>query len=167
MALKEYQITSTIYEFDNPIECPDYAQNLITKAKQAREKAYAPYSKFLVGAALLLDNGEIITGNNQENASYPSGLCAERTAIYYAGSQFPDAKVKSIAICAGLENKENHNPAPPCGACRQAIAEYEQKQNSPIEIYFTGTVGKVKMVKSLLSLLPFSFDKGFLDEKSK
>jgi cytidine deaminase len=161
--LKEYQIKSTIYEFDDLSECPEYVQLLIAKAKQAREKAYAPYSNFKVGTAILLANNEIVTGSNQENASYPSGLCAERTAIYYAGAKYPNVNIKTIAICAGPVGKENTKAVPPCGACRQAIAEYEQKQKIPIEVYFMGTKGKIKMVKALLELLPLSFDKGFLE----
>ncbi|SFZ89328.1 cytidine deaminase [Flaviramulus basaltis] len=160
--MKEIKIESTLYVFDNVHELPQEAFKLMQKAVEAREKAYAPYSKFHVGAALLLDNNEIITGNNQENASYPSGLCAERTAIYYAGSQFPNAKVIRMAISAGSKNNQTKEPIPPCGACRQAIAEYEIKQETPIEIYFMGETGKVAKSKSLANLLPLVFDKSVL-----
>lgn len=160
--MKVHKVTSTVYEFESIAECPKPVQELFGHAQKARQYAYAPYSKFLVGAAIRLENNKIVTGSNQENASYPSGLCAERTAIFYAGSQFPDVKIKTIAICAGPSDKENHSPVPPCGACRQAIAEYEQKQKQPIEIYFMGTTGKVRMVNSLLELLPLAFDKKFL-----
>ena len=128
----------------------------------ARENAYAPYSKFHVGTAILLDNNEIITGNNQENASYPSGLCAERAAIYYAGSNYPETKILVMAIVAGSIKKTTSKPIPPCGACRQAIAEYEVKQESPIEIYFKGETGKVVKSNSLANLLPLLFDKAVL-----
>ncbi|MCL4118059.1 UNVERIFIED_CONTAM: hypothetical protein GTU68_038553 [Idotea baltica] len=131
-------------------------------ASKARDKAYAPYSKFNVGAALLLDNGEIITGSNQENASYPSGLCAERTAIYYAGAKYPEAQILKMAIIAGSKNIKTKKPIPPCGACRQAIAEYEVKQENPIELYFMGEVGKVVKSNSLANLLPLLFDKTVL-----
>jgi cytidine deaminase len=131
-------------------------------ASKARLKAYAPYSKFLVGAAILLDNGEVISGNNQENASYPSGLCAERTAIYYAGAEYPDAKIVRMALTAGSQKQPTTAPIPPCGACRQAISEYEVKQDSPIEIYFMGTSGKVVKSHSLANLLPLGFDRSFL-----
>ena len=134
----------------------------MNNAVEARKKAYAPYSKFQVGAALLLDNNEVVTGNNQENASYPSGLCAERTAIYYAGSQYPNAKILKIAISAGAVHKQTIKPIPPCGACRQAIAEYEIKQESPIEIFFMGEIGSVAKSNSLSNLLPFTFDKSEL-----
>ena len=140
--MKEVNIESKLYVFENFDELPKEVVLLMEKAIEAREKAYAPYSKFHVGAALLLDNNEIITGNNQENASYPSGLCAERTAIYYAGSQYPKAKVIRMAITAGSKKNQTTSPIPPCGACRQAIAEYEVKQSTPIEIYFMGETGK-------------------------
>jgi len=160
--MKEVKIESTLYVFDSIEEVPDIIQSLMKQASSAREKAYAPYSKFSVGAALLLENGEIITGSNQENASYPSGLCAERTAIYYAGAQFPNVKILKIAIIAGSQTKPTTTPIPPCGACRQAIAEYEVKQETPIEIYFMGETGKVVKSNSLSNLLPLIFDKSVL-----
>lgn len=160
--MKEIKIESTLQVFETIEELPKETIFLMQKAIEARDKAYAPYSNFHVGAAILLDNGEIITGNNQENASYPSGLCAERTAIYYAGAQYPNAKVLSITISATSQNKPTLNPIPPCGACRQAIAEYEVKQNTPIEIYFMGKLGKIAKSASLVNLLPLAFDKTVL-----
>ncbi|WP_417200063.1 cytidine deaminase [Bizionia sp.] len=160
--MKEIKIESILQVYDDFDELPEAVASLMTQASEARSRAYSPYSNFSVGAALLLDNDEIITGNNQENASYPSGLCAERTAIYYAGSQFPDAKVVRMAIIAGSNIKHTMTPIPPCGACRQAIAEYEVKQNAPIEIYFMGETGKVVKSESLANLLPLIFDKTFL-----
>jgi len=160
--MKEVKIESTIYVYDSLEELPSETQLLMGKAAEAREKAYAPYSNFQVGTALLLDNNEIITGSNQENASYPSGLCAERTAIYYANSQYPNAKILSMAITAGSKNNKTTSPIPPCGACRQAIAEYEVKQDAPIEIYFMGEIGKVAKSNSLSNLLPLIFDKSVL-----
>lgn len=160
--MKEVKIESTLYVFETMEELPKEVISLMQKAFEARDRAYAPYSNFNVGAAILLDNGEIITGNNQENASYPSGLCAERTAIYYAGSQYPNAKVARMAISATGKNKPTLSPIPPCGACRQAIAEYEVKQESPIEIYFMGEAGKIAKSTSLANLLPFVFDKSVL-----
>ncbi len=143
-------------------ELPTKVSELFKKAQEAREKAYAPYSNFTVGAAILLDNGEVITGSNQENASFPSGLCAERTAIYYAGAQFPLNKIKIMAIVAGSKNHKTTTPIPPCGACRQAVAEYEIKQDQPIEIYFMGEEGEVVKSNSLKNLLPLTFDKNVL-----
>jgi cytidine deaminase len=160
--MKEVKIESTIYVYDSLQELQPEIQMLMGKAAEAREKAYAPYSNFQVGTALFLDNNEIITGSNQENASYPSGLCAERTAIYYANSQYPNAKILRMAITASSKNNKTITPIPPCGACRQAIAEYEVKQDTPIEIYFMGEVGKVAKSNSLSNLLPLIFDKTVL-----
>lgn len=162
IVMKEIKIESTLYVFDDLNELPQDVIKLMQKATEAREKAYAPYSNFSVGAAILLDNNEIITGNNQENASYPSGLCAERTAIYYAGAKYPDARILQMAIIAGSKKNKTTNPIPPCGACRQAIAEYEVKQDTPIEIYFMGETGKVVKSDSLSNLLPLIFDKSVL-----
>jgi len=157
--MKEIKIQSTLTIFDALNELPKDVVDLIEKAAEARTKAYAPYSNFYVGAAILLDNGEIVTGSNQENASYPSGLCAERTAIYYAGSQYPNSKILRLAVTAGSNLKKTLKPIPPCGACRQAIAEYEIKQDAPIEIYFMGESGAVAKSNTLANLLPFGFDK--------
>lgn len=158
----EKQLSTTIQIFDSVSELPEQIQKLMQKAVEARNSAYAPYSKFKVGAALVLENGEIVKGNNQENASYPSGLCAERTAIYAAGANYPDQKIKVLGITATSEKHDVLEPIAPCGACRQAIAEYEQKQNEPIQIYFMGLKGKVVRVKSLLDILPLAFNDKFL-----
>lgn len=160
--MKDIKIESTLTVYDSFNELPSDIASLMEKAIEARKKAYAPYSNFSVGAAILLDNNQIVTGNNQENACYPSGLCAERTAIYYSGSQYPDAKIVRMALTAGSRNNQTITPIPPCGACRQAIAEYEVKQESPIEIYFMGETGKVVKSNSLANLLPLGFDRSFL-----
>ena len=150
----------TIYASKEALK--DDVQELFKAAETARKNAYAPYSKFLVGAALKLENGEVITGSNQENAAYPSGLCAERTAIFYAGAQFPNQNILKIAISAGLKEKALDRPIPPCGACRQALVEYEQRQNIPIELYFMGTEGQVAYSESVENILPWIFDKNVL-----
>ena len=160
--MKEVKIESTFFVYDDIKDVSLDVQHLKSKASEARDKAYAPYSKFYVGTAILLDNDEIISGNNQENASYPSGLCAERTAIYYSGAKYPKAKILRMAIIAGSTKNVTSKPIPPCGACRQAIAEYEVKQESPIEIYFMGESGKVVRSNSLSNLLPLLFDKSVL-----
>lgn len=160
--MKEVKVSSVLEVFDDLTELPNQIQELMKKAREARKKAYAPYSNFQVGAALLLENDEIVIGSNQENASYPSGLCAERTAIYYAGARFPDTRILKLAISAGSKIKPSEKPIPPCGACRQAIAEYEIKQDFPIEIYFMGDTGKVAKSASLKNLLPFLFDNSLL-----
>lgn len=135
---------------------------LLNKAIAARENAYAPYSEFKVGAAVLLDNGEIVIGNNQENASYPSGLCAERVAIFYAGAKFPDVKIKAIAISAASAKHTVRTPAAPCGNCRQAISEYEFKQKEPIKLLLMGEVGQVMQCNSVEDILPLGFNSTFL-----
>ncbi|WP_396164071.1 cytidine deaminase [Flavobacterium sp.] len=136
--------------------------DLKNQAFEARSKAYAPYSKFTVGAALLLDNGVVVKGSNQENAAYPSGLCAERVAIYYAGANYPDAKIVKMFITASPQDRDLELPIPPCGSCRQAIAEYEFKQDISIEIFFMGAKGDIYKSDSLKNLLPFVFDKNHL-----
>ncbi len=160
--MKEVKIESTFKVYEDLSELPDNIQQLMQSAIETRENAYAPYSKFKVGAAILLDNNEVIVGSNQENASYPSGLCAERTAIYYAGAKYPKAKILKMAITASSQNQVTDSPIPPCGACRQSISEYEIKQDQPIEIYFMGVTGKVVKSHSLANLLPLGFDRSFL-----
>ena len=160
--MKEISITSSFLEYDSLDELPKDVQNLMDQAVEIRKKAYAPYSQFRVGAALLLDNGKIVLGSNQENAAYPSGLCAERVAIFYAGSMYPEAKILKIAITAASDTNQTKAPIPPCGSCRQSIAEYEIKQETPIEIYFMGEIGSIYQSASLKNLLPFMFDKKFL-----
>ena len=160
--MKEVKIESTLYIFDSIDEVSKDVQQLMQQASNARKKAYAPYSKFSVGAALLLENGEVITGSNQENASYPSGLCAERTAIYYAGAQYPNVKILKMAITGGSQTNPTTSPIPPCGACRQTIAEYEINQETPIQIYFMGETGNVVKSNSLANLLPLIFNKKVL-----
>ena len=160
--MKKIKIESAFELYDSIEELAMPIQNLLKKAAEARKKAYAPYSKFLVGAALELENGELIAGNNQENASYPSGLCAERTAVYYAGAEFPNQKILRMAIVAGSTLNPTTKPIPPCGACRQALSEYEVKQKSPMELYFMGTSGQIAYSNSVENLLPWIFDKTVL-----
>lgn len=160
--MKEIKIETVLEVYEQLDELPKPVQELMNRAKEARLDSYSPYSNFSVGAALLLENGEIVTGSNQENASYPSGLCAERTAIYYAGARFPHSKMKMMAIIAGSNLHPTTEPIPPCGACRQAIAEYEVNQKESIEIYFMGETGKVVKSKSLANLLPLIFDRSVL-----
>lgn len=155
---KKLKIETEIIVFDNINSLSVEDKNLMEQAIAIREMAYAPYSHFRVGAALLLENGVVVTGNNQENAAYPSGMCAERVAIWAAGSQYPHQKILKIAISARSENKKLTEPIPPCGACRQTIAEYEIKQNKNIEIFFMGEEGSVYKAHSLHDLLPLIFD---------
>ncbi|WP_438962407.1 cytidine deaminase [Nonlabens sp.] len=160
--MKKIEIHTTLEAYDDLSELDHSIQSLMQQSIIARHNAYAPYSKFTVGCAILLENGEIITGNNQENAAYPSGLCAERVAIYAAGAQFPGVAIKMMALTASPVDNSLTIPVPPCGACRQAIAEYENRQNSPIPIYFMGASGTVVKSNSLQDLLPLIFDKSYL-----
>lgn len=136
--------------------------DLMEQAFEARSKAYAPYSKFTVGVALLLDNGIVVQGSNQENAAYPSGLCAERVAIFYAGAQYPKVKMLKMFITASPIDRDLVEPIPPCGSCRQSIAEYELKQETPIELFFMGAKGVIYKSDSLQNILPLVFDKNNL-----
>ncbi len=149
--------------FSNTDELGEVEKELFVKAKEAREKAYAPYSNFLVGCALLLENGEIVIGSNQENAAYPSGTCAERATIFWTSSNFPDVKIKKMFVVGGPKDFPERSVAtPPCGACRQSILEYESKQEENIEIYFASINGEICKTNSIKDLLPFSFDSKFL-----
>ncbi len=160
--MKEIKIYSDFKIFDSIDELNDQIKVLFNEAKLIRESAYSEYSKFSVGAAVLLENGKILCGSNQENVSYPSGLCAERTVLFYANSKYPKIKIKAIAVIAGSINKINENPVAPCGSCRQVISEFQAKQNSDIELYFKGEKGKIIYTDSINNLLPFKFDKSFL-----
>ncbi len=157
--MKEIKIETTFEVFDTVEQLPADVQSLMEKAIEIRKKAYAPYSRFRVGAALVLDNGQVVVGSNQENAAYPSGLCAERVAIFQAGALYPEAKIVQLAISAASDTNPTVSPIPPCGACRQSIAEYEFRQEEPIEIYFMGEKGEVYKSKSIANLLPLTFDK--------
>ena len=160
--MKKITIETQLEIFESISELPDSIKELMNKAHEARENAYAPYSLFKVGAALRLDSGEIILGNNQENAAYPSGLCAERVAIFYAGANFPNSRITAMTISARSTKKVITDPIPPCGACRQSLVEYEVKQNSAIELYFMGESGKVVKSNSVQDLLPLIFNKSYL-----
>lgn len=157
--MKKLEIKTTFEVFNTIDDLSSEVKALMQQAIEIRKSAYAPYSKFRVGAAILLDNGKIVLGSNQENAAYPSGLCAERVAIFQAGAIYPDAKIIKLAISAASDNNPTVSPIPPCGGCRQSIAEYEFKQNTPIEIFFMGESGEVYKSDSINNLLPLTFDK--------
>ena len=133
-------------------------RKLTESALEATHRSYAPYSNFHVGAAVLLENDVIVTGTNQENVAYPSGLCAERTALFYANSQYPDVAIKALAIvgCSQYEGM-NHTPISPCGACRQVMIETEKRFGKPIKLLLCGAE-EVYVCESASSLLPLSFD---------
>lgn len=158
--MKEIKLSTKIAVY--PIEeCSDIEKKLIVAAKSATKNSYAPYSEFKVGAAALLANGEIISGNNQENAAYPSGLCAERTAVFYAHSKYPDQKIEAIAITAWNKGDFTKDVITPCGACRQVLLEAENRFNSPMKVLMCSE-DTVYVANSLKDLLPLSFGDGML-----
>ncbi len=158
--LREITIQVKQYPSKEALSAEQYS--LLQAAEVASEGAYAPYSQFFVGAAILLEGGEIVQGANQENAAYPSGLCAERTAIFYTGARYPDQKIKMIAIAARPAKQDAFISISPCGACRQSLLEYEVKQAQAIPILMQGEGGCIYEFASIAALLPFCFDKSSL-----
>lgn len=149
------QFTFSFEKFSNLNELPEKDRTLLQKALANSKNAYAPYSQFHVGACIRLQNGTFIDGNNQENASYPQGLCAERVAFFCASANYPDQIIEAIALISS----DGNEILSPCGACRQVMLEYEQKQKSPIRILMANTTGQVIQVQCVKDLLPFSFTK--------
>jgi cytidine deaminase len=152
-------IKFNIYQYE---ELNDTDRKLIDKAREMTKHSYAPYSKFCVGAAALLKSGIIVTGSNQENAAFPSGLCAERTTLFYANSRYPEQPVVTLAIAAFDGKNFLKDPIPPCGACRQVILETESRYNHPVRILLYGTDG-IYEAQSVKDLLPLSFDKSSMN----
>ena len=143
--------------FQSKDELPTDEAALLASAMEATEAAYAPFSEFRVGCAVLLDSGEIILGNNQENRAYPSGLCAERTALFFIGSQNKGKLIRKIAIRVRSDRKTIQTPAMPCGACRQVLSEHEDRHQQPIRLLLQGETGEILCFASAKDLLPFSF----------
>ncbi len=147
----------TEYEVLSPEELTAKEQELVELAKKATYRSYAPYSNFRVGAAILLDNDEIVCGANQENVAFPSGTCAERTACFYAHAQYPEARFKTIAIAArGVDGEPLAEPISPCGACRQSLLQYELLAGHDVEVLLVGRT-KILRLPSIRTLLPFAF----------
>lgn len=142
---------------DGPSELTDPERNLLRLAREAMDRAYAPYSGFRVGAALCMADGAIVTGNNQENAAFPSGLCAERIAFFAAGSAYPGVAITDLAIVASSENFSVEHPVAPCGACRQVMLEYELNQDLAIRMIFSGDKGRIIRMEGAHHLLPLFF----------
>ncbi len=140
-------------------ELNDIDQLLAEKAIDAMDKAYAPYSKFHVGAALKLKTGEIIHGNNQENMAFPSGLCAERVALFYAGANHPGIEIETLCIVAKGDFVPKSHILSPCGSCRQVMLESENRQNNPIRVILINQDDTVLIVNSAKDFLPFGFGK--------
>ena len=160
--MKKHILETVVEVYASEKELSPQDQKLIKKAKKALKKSYSPYSNFKVGAAILLENGKMMSGSNQENASYPLCLCAERVTIAAADSVYPKVPIVAMAITAKSPTQTISDPVAPCGACRQTLSEYEIKQDTPIEIYFMGETGKVVKSNSLSNLLPLVFDKSAL-----
>lgn len=154
MRSKKIELNFTYASFD---ELSSKDKELIVNAKEALTTAYAPYSGFLVGSSVLLDNGEIVSGSNQENVAYPSGLCAERVAIFYAAAKFPKAKIKVVAVSVISKDFKVSDIISPCGACRQVMAEYEEKQLESIKVILHSPTDEVLIVNKVEDLLPFMF----------
>jgi cytidine deaminase len=165
--MKIRNINIRIEEYETEKSLKHLEANLLSMAQEAIKGSYAPYSEFRVGVAVLLENGEVILGSNQENAAYPSGLCAERVAIFHAKSKYPDIKVKSVAITASSDNFITKSPITPCGACRQVIAETESRQNDKIRIIMKGQKGIIQAVNGIENLLPLMFKEEKLKKSKK
>lgn len=153
----ELLIQISIDVLDSAEELTIQEREAMQLAQQAANDAYAPYSNFLVGAALVLHNGTLFKGSNQENAAYPSGLCAERTALFAMSAHHPKEKIKLIAVTARRRSDSDYQAALPCGACRQVMAEYEHKQQEAIPVLLQGPKGKFYRLRSVADLLPLQF----------
>ncbi len=156
---KILKISTSIKVYNNEKDLNEEDKELLKSAMYAVENAYAPYSNFNVGAAVLLENGEIFSGNNQENAAYPSGTCAERAAVFYAASQHKNIKIKAIAIVSKSKNKKYKGPVSPCGACRQVLAEYEKRGKNKMKVIMGSSENKIYVAESIESMLPLLFGK--------
>ncbi len=160
--MKKNTLSVNVYEVDKIEELTAEEQELVEVSRKMTRKAYAPYSEFYVGAAILLENGKIIKGNNQENGAYPSGLCAERVAAFAASAMYPGVEMKTIAVSAHSTRVEMEEPVSPCGACRQVLLEYEILQQKPIKMLLSKEEGKILVIEKVNDLLPLSFSGGGL-----
>ncbi len=158
MQKRVIEVAVGIYDYN---ELSDNHKLLVDAAKEATTRSYAPYSRFNVAAAIMLDNGEIVVGTNQENSAYPSGLCAERVAMFYANSRYPEASPIALAIATFAQGEFLAEPITPCGACRQVLLESEDRYGTPIEVLMFGT-NHIYHISSVKDLLPLSFDKSSL-----
>lgn len=156
--MRKITLNVSLTEYDSRAELNAADQELLQRADEAGKSAYAPYSAFHVGAAVLLSDGVIVTGNNQENVAYPSGLCAERVALFAANATHPAQPVTAIAITCYSDKFTVNQPLTPCGACRQVIAETERRYGKPIRIVLAARSGKILVADSIKELLPLSFE---------
>lgn len=162
--MKEIKRECTVEVYENESSFSGIEKKLFAAARNACLQAYAPYSKFKVGAAILLEDDTIIIGNNQENAAYPSGLCAERVAIFHAGAVHPNTPIVSIAVTIDYAVVDTKEFVFPCGACRQSMIEYEMRFNKSIPVYLLGPNEAIGKVASIQALMPFYFDRNLLPE---
>jgi len=153
---KKKELKFSYTEYFGIDDLPEELSKLARKAQEALKSSYSPYSHFAVGAALQLKNGEVILGSNQENGAYPSGLCAERVALFYAGSTFPNTPVTAIAVAASYKGKPTDHPVSPCGGCRQVMLETRNVGNEPMKLVMVGK-SSVIVVDDISALLPFTF----------
>lgn len=154
--MKQKEIRIWYEEYGSSEELPEDLKQLLESSREVSSKAWAPYSGFCVGAAVRLANGMVFTGNNQENAAYPSGLCAERTALFYANANYPEVPVVAIAISARTDHRITSEPVSPCGSCRQVMMETETRFKQPINIILDGQ-SSIRIFLGIESLLPMSF----------
>lgn len=157
---KEYSFSVDVYDTANELSAEDAL--LLSKAQEVTGNAYAPYSEFQVGAVARMVNGQLISGTNQENASYPIGICAERVLLSAISSVYPDIPIDTIAISYNNMHGESDHPIAPCGICRQSLHEYEERMNHPIRLILRGKTGKTYIIKQAGQLLPLAFTKGEL-----
>jgi cytidine deaminase len=155
--MKETEIHLRYVVYESSEELIPEDRSLLEEARNITSKAYAPYSKFHVGAAALFENGKIISGTNQENASYPVGICAERTLLSVAAMDQSGIPIKTIAISYNNTNGQSNNPISPCGMCRQSLSEYEMRNKQPIRLILSGQTGRVYIIHHASDLLPLSF----------
>ncbi len=155
--MKKIILNIFVNEYDSISELNAQDRNLLKSAQEAVDSSYSPYSNFKVGAAVLLDNGVVVKGSNQENVAYPSGLCAERVAMFAASAQHPNIPIKSIAITAKSKNFKIDTPITPCGACRQVMAEYETHYKNRIRVIMMGETGKIYIIDGIENILPLNF----------
>ena len=155
MKKEEYQFEFEVFDSAEELSGPD--SWLVNEARGVTEAAYAPYSNFNVGAVAKMANGEIVAGTNQENASYPVGLCAERVLLSSAATLYPNIAIDTIAISYNNNNGDSDHPISPCGICRQSLSEYEERTKQPIRLILSGMEGKVYVIKKSSHLLPLSF----------
>lgn len=162
---KTFTVSTSVSVFEKLSDLTATEMALLVEAGKALLGAYAPYSGFKVGAAVMLEGGEIVVGNNQENAAYPSGLCAERVALFAARAVHPNKKILALAVQASSGDTDVNIPVSPCGSCRQVMAEYEFNQNTDFPVLLSGATGPIYRFNSANDLLPLAFQGGFLKKK--